>query len=221
MRNTLRSLTLLGLVVFCVALNGSAQQPPPAPDKSAPGAPGGDKLQQPSLRNEHPLYGSLEGVINQGVVLFNDKADYAGCYRLFQGAIIAVRPYLANDPDFARFVDDSLKSAEKLPRVTDRAFALRSVLDSIRDRYRPEGAKPSRPLPGTDPGKKPVETIPVPKKGEKTPNSTNNEGTKDAPMDDKKSEKGEMNETGTALAETLQVMAEARYEGPALDSRKR
>src|SRR5437588_770183 len=41
------------------------------------------------------LYNSLRDVINYGAELFNKQADHAGCYRVYQGALISVRPYMA------------------------------------------------------------------------------------------------------------------------------
>jgi hypothetical protein len=68
-------------------------------------------------------------------------------------------------------VEDSLQQAESLPKMADRAFALRAVLDRIRDDYREPAGPP----------KKPLEVIPQPKKIENPPDIK-----KDPPKDDGK-----------------------------------
>ena len=140
-----------GLVMVSLTLAGSAplhaQPPKPSAGKTEP---------LPASKTEPLLFSSLRDVINHGASLYNDKNDPAGCYRVYQGALIAVRPYLADDPKLLDHVDTSLQKAEKIPKMADRAFALRAVIDSIRDIYRPKANTP------TD--KKPVEVIPPPKK---------------------------------------------------------
>jgi hypothetical protein len=76
------------------------------------------------------LNNALRDVINTGAKMFNDQGDHAGCYRLYQGSLLTVRPFLA--PDMQKRVDDGLAAAEKLPFFADRAFELRKVLDDIR-----------------------------------------------------------------------------------------
>src|SRR5262245_19328767 len=80
------------------------------------------------------ISGALRDVINQGADLFNLQGDVAGCYRVFQGGLIAVKPLLGHHADLQKAIDDGLARAERLPRVVDRAFALRKVIDDIRDK---------------------------------------------------------------------------------------
>lgn len=77
------------------------------------------------------FHNSLREVINTGADLFNAQGDHAGCYRIYQGGLLAIRPALPRD--LQQKVNDSLKSAEQLPRYSDKAFALRKILDSVRD----------------------------------------------------------------------------------------
>lgn len=83
------------------------------------------------------LNASLRDVINTGAKLFNDHGDHAGCYRLYQGSLIAVRPFLA--PELQKKIDDGIVAAEKLPFFADRAFELRRVLDEIREKTKGAG----------------------------------------------------------------------------------
>ena len=86
------------------------------------------------------LYHSLRDVINTGAKMFNEQGDHAGCYRLYHGSLLAVRPFLA--PDVQKSIDKGLANAEKLSSFSDRAFELRRVLDDIRDKSKPaEGKK--------------------------------------------------------------------------------
>jgi len=77
---------------------------------------------------------ALRDVINHGADLFNLQGDYAGCYRVFQGALIGIKPLLGHRPDLQKEIEDGLGQAERLPRVVDRAFALRKVIDSVRSK---------------------------------------------------------------------------------------
>jgi hypothetical protein len=85
------------------------------------------------------LYKSLGEVINLGAKLFNDQSDYAGCYRLFQGSLLSVRPFLAGD--LQKKIDKGLASAEMQSSYADRAWELRGVLDDVRRQLKPAEAK--------------------------------------------------------------------------------
>jgi hemoglobin len=76
------------------------------------------------------LRDALKDVINHGAELFNKDGDHAGCYRLYQGALIAIKPFLP--PPRQQEIDKALADAESLPRFSDRAYALRKTIDSIR-----------------------------------------------------------------------------------------
>jgi hypothetical protein len=80
---------------------------------------------------------TLRDVINAGRKMFNDEGDYAGCYRLFQGSLMTVRPFLA--ADLQKKIDQGMANAEKMGRFDDRAFELRRVLDEIRASLKPAG----------------------------------------------------------------------------------
>src|SRR5437773_365144 len=73
---------------------------------------------------------SLRDVINVGVKMFNEQGDYAGCYRLFQGSLISVRPFVT--PDLQKKIDKGIANAEMMRNYADRAYELRRVLDEIR-----------------------------------------------------------------------------------------
>ncbi len=78
---------------------------------------------------------SLREAINVGANLYNRYGDHVGCYRVYQGALIAVKPFIA--PDLQAKIAASLDKAEMMANYSDRAFELRAVIDEIRDRIKP------------------------------------------------------------------------------------
>jgi hypothetical protein len=86
------------------------------------------------------LYNSLRDVINYGAELFNKQADHAGCYRVYQGALISIRPFLT--PETRKTIDASIVRAEALPYPAERAFELRKTLDAIRAKAAPTRTAP-------------------------------------------------------------------------------
>src|SRR5258708_32481920 len=80
-------------------------------------AKGGKEPKNAEIR----LDGILRDIINRGADLYNG-GDRGGCYRLFQGAILAVRPQLDLYPDIQKTIDSGLADAERQPTVGGRAF---------------------------------------------------------------------------------------------------
>lgn len=107
----------LGLVAFS---NGSVQ----AQDKPPPAL-------IPRIEIEAELFRTLRLVINQGADLYN-SGDWSGCYRLYEGSLIAVRPLLDNRPELQKEIDAAIVNAARTPQVGDRAFVLRKALDRVR-----------------------------------------------------------------------------------------
>jgi hemoglobin len=121
------------LVALSLTASDWAQDQAPPPDQKAVAA----------KRDATALRDSLKTVINTGATLFNKDGDHAGCYRLYQGALLSVKPFLA--PATQEEIDKTLADAEDLARFSDRAFALRKILDRIRDQA---GGAPAVPAPG-------------------------------------------------------------------------
>ena len=119
--------------------------------------PASDAQEKKPIAEKHDaqaLVDSLRDVINTGAELFNKHGDYAGCYRVYQGGLLAVKPFLT--PELQRRIDQAIAKAEQTPRFSDRAFELRTVIDEIRAHGKGEPVI----------GKKEVKTI-DPKKTEK------------------------------------------------------
>jgi len=90
---------------------------------------------------------ALRDVINSGADLFNKYGDHAGCYRLYQGALLAIKPFMT--PAAQAGIDNAIAEAEKLPKFADRAFALRKTIDAIRGQTDPASA-PIPKMPAKD-----------------------------------------------------------------------
>ncbi len=97
---------------------------------------------------------ALKSVINEGADMYNGQGkyterDYLGCYHLYEGALITIRPLLAGHADLQKVIDDGLDNARNTPRPEMRAFVLRDVIDKIREGVKSDKAvgtpKPSPP----------------------------------------------------------------------------
>ena len=112
-----------------VVVLGWAASLPAADDK--PAAP----LDRKAL--DERLYDNLREVINRGVDLYNG-GDFNGSYRLYEGALLGLRPVLDHRPDWQKTIDEGLAQAARNPRLAERARILRKdVLDKIRADLRP------------------------------------------------------------------------------------
>lgn len=81
--------------------------------------------QHAALLNE-----TLKQVIDSGARIFNDNGDYAGCYRMWQGSLMSIRPFVPADMQAS--IDKGLASANKIDSYADKAFELRKTLDDLR-----------------------------------------------------------------------------------------
>lgn len=77
------------------------------------------------------LYANLRDVINHGAILYN-SGDWNGCYRLYEGALMSVRPLLGHHRDLQKAIDDGITNAQQDPMLFRRAFVLRKILDRLR-----------------------------------------------------------------------------------------
>ena len=75
------SLLIIGAVIFAFAGSSNSAQDKKPYEK----------------HDSSALYYSLRDVINNGAKIFNEQGDHAGCYRLYQGSLLSVRPFLAQD----------------------------------------------------------------------------------------------------------------------------
>jgi hypothetical protein len=85
------------------------------------------------------LHLALREVINQGADIFN-QGDQSGCYRLFEGALITARSQLGHHADVQKLIDEGLARTES-GSMGKRAWALRKLLDDVRDKINPNPKK--------------------------------------------------------------------------------
>lgn len=151
---------LLASLALGLALAVSADaQDPKLPDVRA-----FDKMVSDSLRDVH----------DKGATIYNDEKDFAGAFRLYEGALAAVRPLLAHRPAAQKLIDTGFATADKVPDAEGKpdfarkAFVLHETIEAVRRELKagftapkPEDKKPVEKKPEdkkpVDPPKKPEE----------------------------------------------------------------
>jgi hemoglobin len=109
------------------------------------------------------VFETLREVTNKGVELYNRDADYAGCWRLYEGGLMAVRPFLAHRPDVQESITKGLAAAYNEPSPAFRAHALRKVINGVRSAVNPRVATAPKPRTVPDGGTPPaVAPVPAP-----------------------------------------------------------
>jgi hemoglobin len=83
----------------------------------------------------------LINVTNAGAALYNPPVgDRAGCYRLYECALLVLKPLLDHRPALQEAIDEAHKKANGQRDPGDRAWTLREVMDRIRAEVK--GKKP-------------------------------------------------------------------------------
>jgi len=119
----LRGMGLVLLVVGIGATIGRGDDKPPTP-------PGLERLDL-----DRRIVKTVYDAASLGTEIFN-KGNFEGCYRLYQGTLMAVQPLLDHRPKVAQSVKDKLDRAKSM-NVVDGAFALRAALDDIQNDIAP------------------------------------------------------------------------------------
>jgi hemoglobin len=70
-----------------------------------------------------------------GTEIFN-KGNHEGCFRLYQGSLLALQPMLDHRPKLASTVKDKLEKAKGM-KAAEGAFVLREALDDIQHEIAP------------------------------------------------------------------------------------
>jgi hypothetical protein len=125
-------MALLGAAAF--SLTGPAQAQKDGDDK--------DKAFEKSIDE------TIRKIIDHGADIYNKQTDYNGCFRLYEGALMALKPVLTKYPDLQQMIDEGLAGAYLRVRVDERAHALRVVLGKIRMTFNPN----LRPVEGDKKG---------------------------------------------------------------------
>jgi len=118
------------------------------------------------------IYRLFRHVINQGADRYN-SGDTVGCYRLYENALLTVRPLINHRPELQSAIDSSLAAAAREPQQNERAFILRGAIDKLRAAVKPDlpiarpaDPVPQPPKPKQDEPKKPEPKQPAPKPAE-------------------------------------------------------
>ncbi len=91
-----------------------------------------------------PLEKATFQIINEGVLMYN-QGDTSGCYRLFQGSLISLSPFLKDHPDLKSPIDTALAASERLGSPAEKALELRKGLDKLLEVSRKRPVKLSIP----------------------------------------------------------------------------
>ena len=88
---------------------------------------------------------SLRAVHNTGADIYNEGKDFPGAYRLYQGALMAVRPLLAHRPDAQQIIDTGFANAEKETDAARKAFVLHVAIEAVRKNLK-DAASDKKPV---------------------------------------------------------------------------
>ncbi|QJW96334.1 hypothetical protein [Frigoriglobus tundricola] len=208
----------LAALALATVLGATARPAPAADDPKLPDARVFDKLVIDTLRAVH----------NRGADLYNTSRDFAGAYRMYEGALVTVRPLLAHRPDAQKIIDAGLDAAEKKADIDQKAFVLHETIEGVRknlkvsiseskpvekkpvekkpadtkkaDDKSPDPNKPDEPKKAVDPVKKPAD----PKKPDVAPPPKAvkpKDGKTDAPPADGATVAGTVTFAGRAVAD--------------------
>lgn len=147
---TTKGLAALALAA-ALAANVSADDP------KLPDAKAFDKL----------VIDSLRGVHNKGADLYNEGRDFAGAFRVYQGALMTVQPLLGHRPEAQKLIDTGLEAAEKEADPARKAFLLHEAIEAVRKNLKTANAEPKKTTePPTKPPEEPKKVDPPAKKPE-------------------------------------------------------
>lgn len=93
-----------------------------ADDPKLPDVAAFDKIVVDTLRDVH----------NKGADLYNTKKEFDATYRLYQGALLTVRPFLAHRTASQKVIDEGLTAAEAETTMAQKAFRLHETIEAVR-----------------------------------------------------------------------------------------
>ena len=129
-----------------------------ADDPKLPDVATFDKLVVDTLRDVH----------NKGADLYNMNKEFDGTYRMYQGALLTIRPLLAHRPAVQKLIDQGLTAAEAETSIAQKAFRLHEAIEAVRKRLKEANTVAPKAV-------EPVEVAPKPK--EKAPSKAPGTGS--------------------------------------------
>lgn len=106
---------------------------------------------------------ALKEVHNRGADLYN-RGDPAAAYRMYEGALSAVRPFVAHHPAILKAIEDGLNETAKTDGAKIQAFRLHEVIEQVRADLKAKVVAEMKPT--AVPAKTPEPVKPVEKKPE-------------------------------------------------------
>jgi hypothetical protein len=101
----------------------------------------------------------LRDIHNRGAELYN-RGDPAGCYRMYEGALVTVRPFLAHQPAVLKTLDAGLAEVAKSPDgVKVQAFRLHELIEAIRSDLKAQAKSSESKAPPKDPANQPAAKV--------------------------------------------------------------
>jgi hemoglobin len=97
---------------------------------------------------DQEMYRVLRDIHERGRALYNG-GDPAGCYRMFQGGLLAIQAVASDHPDVQKLIEEGLARAEEQPSMSRRAFALHDLIEEVRAKVRPGVPKSLPPTANT------------------------------------------------------------------------
>ncbi len=131
---------LLGMILLCPGGAAAAQAPPT----------GGLTATQ----LEQAVADVLKEVHNRGADLYN-RGDPAAAYRMYEGGLSSVRPFVAHRPAVLKAIEDGLNETAKGDNAKVQAFRLHELIEQVRADLKAEIARAAeaKPTPVETPAK--------------------------------------------------------------------
>ncbi len=149
---------LLQAAALVVAVGVAAAEEPRRPDAAF------DKLVIDTLRDVH----------NFGAEFYNRAGDPAATFRIYQGALMTIRPLLGHRPQVQKFIEQSLAEVDQEPTVAHKAYRLHVVIEEVRSQLRKSADAAKTPAPKAGNPETPKGEKGVPKKEAESPDKTHN-----------------------------------------------
>ena len=153
-----RTTFLIGVWAMIVTASGMAQTPPA----------GGGANPVPKAQADHDqiVVSILKEVHNRGAELYN-RGDAAGCYRMYEGALVTVKAFLTHRPAVQKVIDNGLIEVAKTDGAKIQAFRLHEVIEQVRGELKTDGkileARAPDPMPkANEEAPKPTDVAPKP-----------------------------------------------------------
>ncbi|MFT3880660.1 MAG: group 1 truncated hemoglobin [Gemmatales bacterium] len=98
-----------------------------------------DDMKMSSAEMDQRLNVIIYDTVTLGTDLYN-HGNQEGCHRLYQGALMSIIPMLESRPALKKQLMDKFERAKAMPAISEKAFAMRELLDMVRQEVKPKRA---------------------------------------------------------------------------------